>query len=479
MRTAGPLGTPAGTWTRKGYLIICIYIEHLYFLFLSVKIVRGDFLLVSGDLVASVKLEEVIEKHRARVTKDKHSIMTKVYMEAQPGNCLRTRGSEVVLACDKSSQQILFYQRAGQAAYNFPVELFQHDEVIRGHSTVQACYTNHAQVSVCYDLSDPGLAVCHPTVLALFSDNFDIEDMDTLTAEILESDLVDSTIYMESLVEGVAARAFSPYMFLTLSSMVMSRWFYPLVPSSKSFKSSMNNVYRGLDCVVGKGTKLEEEVLIGHGSVLGAGACLALTTVGSKCVIGDSCVLSNCVLEDGVTLGSGVVLSNCIIGRGAIIPAGCKIGEKVIIGAEVELREGVTIPDGVRIMANDEDDWGQDDENNENMTGTSEFGPKAYIYKDDDAEDDESITSDKITHDTWGEVYFTEDEDSSDESDDEESDQEYEDYENESEEETTGGEHDDVKNFRREVIDSIARGLEQGVASDNLVLEINGSKHAW
>ena len=126
---------------RKGYVIICINVGHLYFLFLSVKIVRGDFLLVSGDLVASVKLEEVIEKHRARVTKDKHSIMTKVYMEAQPGNGLRTRGSEVVLACDKSSQQILFYQRAGQAAYNFPVELFQHDEVIRGHSTVQACYT--------------------------------------------------------------------------------------------------------------------------------------------------------------------------------------------------------------------------------------------------------------------------------------------------------------------------------------------------
>ena len=62
---------------------------------------RGDFLLVSGDLVANVRLEEVVEKHRARVSVDKHSIMTKVYMQAKPGNCLRTKGSEVVLACDK------------------------------------------------------------------------------------------------------------------------------------------------------------------------------------------------------------------------------------------------------------------------------------------------------------------------------------------------------------------------------------------
>ena len=62
---------------------------------------RGDFLLVSGDLVASVRLGEVIERHRARPAQDKHSIMTKVYMQAQPGNCFRTRGSEVVIAGDK------------------------------------------------------------------------------------------------------------------------------------------------------------------------------------------------------------------------------------------------------------------------------------------------------------------------------------------------------------------------------------------
>ena len=56
---------------------------------------------MSGDLIANVKLEEIIEKHRARPSKDKNSIMTKVYMKAQPGNQLRVKGSEVVLGCDK------------------------------------------------------------------------------------------------------------------------------------------------------------------------------------------------------------------------------------------------------------------------------------------------------------------------------------------------------------------------------------------
>ena len=49
----------------------------------------------------------------------------------------------------------------------------------------------------------------------------------------------------------------------------------------------------------------------------------------------------------------------------------------------------------------------------------------------------------------------------------------------EEDEECENTEHEDVKNFRKEVMESITRGLEQGVHKDNLVLEINGSKHAW
>merc|ERR1719466_536076 len=219
--------------------------------------------------------------------------------------------------------------------------------------------------------------------------------------------------------------------------------------------------------------------MVGHRSVVGTDCVLTQTSLGSKCVLGEDCLLYNCVLGEEVTLGKGVVLSNCIIGKGAIIPAGVKMGEKVILGAGVELGEGVSIPDGARMIATEEDDWGEDEDQDEMGTGSSEWGPKAYVYKEDDADDEESVASDRVIHDTWGEVYYTEDDVSSEGSAEEESDQDFEDFDPESEEEETGGEHDDVKNFRREVIDSIARGLEQGVATDNLVLEINGSKHAW
>merc|ERR1719300_257200 len=302
--------------------------------------------------------------------------------------------------------------------------------------------------------------------------------MDTLTNEILESDLVDSTIYMETLVEGTAARASSPYMLLTLSKMILSKWFFPIVPPSKLFTASRFSIYQGKNCKIGKGSLLEEEVLLGHGSVLASNCSITRTSIGENCIIGDDCVLIDCVIEDNAKISDGVTIQNCIIGKNAVIPKGVTIGEKVIIGTGVEFKEGVSVPEGSRFIANDEDDWG-DDDTTETGDSASIWGPKAFIFKDDDADDDESVASGIVNHDTWGDIFYTDDENSSDESCVEESDQEFDNMENASEEEEEDGEHEDVKNFRREVIDSIGRGLEQGVTSDNLVLEINGSKHAW
>jgi hypothetical protein len=85
------------------------------------------------------------------------------------------------------------------------------------------------QVELSFDLGDPGLAVCHPTVLALFSDNFDKQTLDDLTMEVLESDLVDSTIYLERL-EGVpVARVASANGLLVTERLLLQRWFHPQV----------------------------------------------------------------------------------------------------------------------------------------------------------------------------------------------------------------------------------------------------------
>ena len=111
------------------------------------------------------------------------AVMTLLCTAARPGDPLREAGRELVLATDKDNNQVLFFQRAG----------VDNSDCTLGLSV---------QVELLFDLGDPGLAVCHPTVLALFSGNFDKQTLDDLTMEVLESDLVDSTIYLERL-EGV------------------------------------------------------------------------------------------------------------------------------------------------------------------------------------------------------------------------------------------------------------------------------------
>ena len=76
------------------------------------------------------------------------------------------------------------------------------------------------------DLTDPDIYMCSPAVLTLFSDNFDKQDMDTLVAEILESDLVDYTIYLQVMAQGTAARVNNPYMMNTVNSLILARYKY-------------------------------------------------------------------------------------------------------------------------------------------------------------------------------------------------------------------------------------------------------------
>ena len=52
------------------------------------SLVHSDFLLLSADLVASVKLGPIVEAHRKRRAASKKAIMTLVYKQAPPGECL-------------------------------------------------------------------------------------------------------------------------------------------------------------------------------------------------------------------------------------------------------------------------------------------------------------------------------------------------------------------------------------------------------
>ena len=67
---------------------------------------------------------------------------------------------------------------------------------------------------------------------------------------------------------------------------------------------------------------------------------------------------------------------------------------------------GVSLQPGVRLVAEQQDDWGDCEEEGKE----DRLGPKAFLYEEEDVEsDEESLAGGQGGQDNWGEVYFTED----------------------------------------------------------------------
>lgn len=111
--------------------------------------------------------------------------MTVVYKKTAPG---LSTGQEVIVAHDSRSKRLLFHQRLSTAkgARNcvLPLEIF----------------TEHSVVSIRHDLCDPEIAICAPSVLSLFADNFDFETRDDFIRGLLiNEEILANTIYFAEL----------------------------------------------------------------------------------------------------------------------------------------------------------------------------------------------------------------------------------------------------------------------------------------
>lgn len=110
--------------------------------------------------------------------------MTVVLKKSPPGV---STGQEVIIANDARTKRLLFYQRVkAKKARNcvFPLEIFM----------------EHSDVEVRHDLFDPEIAICAPSVLSLFADNFDFETRDDFIRGLLiNEEILASTIYVAEL----------------------------------------------------------------------------------------------------------------------------------------------------------------------------------------------------------------------------------------------------------------------------------------
>ncbi|TRY69105.1 hypothetical protein TCAL_01431 [Tigriopus californicus] len=428
-------------------------------------LLRQNFVLIQADSVANVDLIPILERHKKRLTEDRNASMTLVFKKAAPCHPGRTLDEEVFIATNGDTNRVIHHQKANSSKLNVPLELLDGIDEVR----------------LCFDLMETGIAVCSPAIPPLFADNFDFQTMDDFLKGVIENDLIENTIYLHEVEEHYAARVSNLLTYQVVTQDVLNRWSFPFVPDmiliglekTREYRYERHNVYKGKDVIIEKGGCLKENVIVGSSTRIGQYSSVENSSIGAKCRIGHNVTILNSIIHRDVTIDDDCYIEGAIIGSNSKLGPGVIIHERCVLGDHVEFEAKFELTSGSRIVSQPQDSGFSDDEGGEDNDGLK-IGSKAFKYVDDveDEEDDDEI--EVITKDIWGlslkDVHMSEDDSSSDESDIEGL-----------EEACDIMLDDDAKFsvFNAEVFESLHRGFKEGIKADNLILEINSSRHAY
>uniref|UniRef100_A0A8D0WV17 Translation initiation factor eIF2B subunit epsilon n=1 Tax=Sus scrofa TaxID=9823 RepID=A0A8D0WV17_PIG len=418
-------------------------------------LVRSDFLLVYGDVISNINVTRALEEHRLR------------------------RKLEKNVAVDSATNRVLHFQKTqGLRRFSFPLSLFQ---------------GSGDGVEIRYDLLDCHISICSPQVAQLFTDNFDYQTRDDFVRGLLvNEEILGNQIHMHVTTKEYGARVSNLHMYAAVCADVIRRWVYPLTPeanftdsTTQSCTHSRHNIYRGPEVSLGHGSVLEENVLLGSGTVIGSNCSITNSVIGPGCHIGDDVVLDQAFLWQGVRVAAGaqihqsLLCDNAEVKEKVILKPHCVLTSQVVVGPDITLPEASVIslhPPDAEYDEDDgqfSDDSGADQEKEKvKLKGynPAEVGAagQGYLWKAADMNMEEE---EELQQTLWGLKINVEEESET------ESERSMDSEELDSR--TGSPQMDDVKVFQNEVLGTLQRGKEENISCDNLVLEINSLKYAY
>uniref|UniRef100_A0ABI7ZZ83 Translation initiation factor eIF2B subunit epsilon n=1 Tax=Felis catus TaxID=9685 RepID=A0ABI7ZZ83_FELCA len=417
-------------------------------------LVRSDFLLVYGDVISNINITKALEEHRLRRKLEKNvSVMTMIFKESSPSHPTRCHEDNVVVAVDSATNRVLHFQKTqGLRRFSFPLSLFQ---------------GSGDGVEIRYDLLDCHISICSPQILG-------------------------NQIHMHVTTREYGARVSNLHMYAAVCADVIRRWVYPLTPEANFTDSttqncthSRHNIYRGPEVSLGHGSVLEENVLLGSGTVIGSNCSITNSVIGPGCRIGDNVVLDQAYLWQGVRVAAGaqihqsLLCDNAEVKEQVTLKPRCVLTSQVVVGPDITLPEGSVISLHPPDAEEDEDDGQFSDDSGANQEkekvklkgyNPAEVGVagQGYLWKAADMNVEEE---EELRQNLWGLKINVEEESET------ESEQSMDAEELDSR--TGSPQMDDFKVFQNEVLGTLQRGKEENISCDNLVLEINSLKYAY
>lgn len=438
----------------------------------SQALIKSDFVLVSGDLVANMELQEVVAQHKEMKKKDKMSVMTCVYKEAKPSHPTRSSEDDILIAVNAQDGRLLHCEKPGnKKKLKIPVSIFE----------------ENPDVDIRYDVLDCHVTICAPTVPLLFSDNFDYQTRHHFIRGILvNEEIMGNHIYTHFISDQYAARVSNLRTYDAISKDVIHRWVYPLVPDNaagETYSYGRHNIYLSEDVTLAVGTELIEDVVIGQGSKIGAHSHITQSSIGHNCVIGEnvsiegSYIWDNVVIEDNCVIRQAIVCDEAVLRCGVTVERGCILSFKVVVDANMTLRAGSRVTTTKQQSSSDgfsDSEW-----DNEESPGNRKYSvePESMVeYVGENGrgclwvapapdEDESDVLVEEWPAGTKREVFSSSSSGSS----------------SRSNSPLLALESQDAPHihFYNETLDNIRSGIAGQVPNDNTILMINASKYAY
>lgn len=352
----------------------------------SRSLLKGDFLLVYGDVVSNLPLESALAAHRARRVKDKNAIMTMVLREAGANHRTKARGTSPIFVIDPTKDRCLHFEQMPNRDQTHFLSI--DPELL---STSQ-------ELEIRQDLIDCGIDICTPDVLALWSDNFDFQAprKGFLHSVLKDYELNGKTFHTHIVSDHYAARVRNLHAYESVSKDIVSRWAYPLCPDSnlvqgQSYRLQKGNIYKEAGVILARDCVIGSKTVIGKGTSIGDKTVIKNSVIGRHCQIGRNVTIDGAYLWDYASVGDGSTISRSIVANEAAIGRRCTVEAGALISYGVSIGEGMTIRGEHRITRTKRRREG--DELERGAPDPAVVGEKGdgFEFQDSDEEDEDEL----------------------------------------------------------------------------------------
>ncbi|XP_004927856.1 translation initiation factor eIF-2B subunit epsilon isoform X1 [Bombyx mori] len=407
----------------------------------AAALLKGYFVLAGINSITNMNFASLLEQHKQTCKKDKGTAMTLVYKKLSWEHPLISSDRSTFLAANENTKKVLVHKRyrpkSKEKIISLPLDLV----------------LNNSEVKLHHNLVDTNIALCSPTVPPLFSDNFDFQTRDDFIHGILiNEEILASSLYYTLLKSNQYAAAITNWKtYQTVCRDILHKWVYPLSIESGLYSRDKYTLTGNLNFVensamLSRSCVLTENTLIGAKTQVQDNTTVTKSIIGKKCTIGNnviingSHIMNNVIIKDNCRISNSFIDDNCVISEGSNLHAGTIIAENVKVesGSDLKGRIECSIDNDKKLQKSESSgtEW-------EESSGSS---------------DEEFIGFDKVWSDSESCYSSISSADSS---------------------LPDSPVPDDTKMFLQEVIDSLARGYDEKLKCDYLILEINSSRYAY